>query len=279
MQLFARETASPLAAPQALLADGLGDYVASLTGGLRGGARLLIAGDAAEPASAALGGRVRCSIAGDSAPDAQGVVAAALVELRSDATAGAVRPLYLRSPDVTLPKRPLPKRPGKAAEADAGRVAVSRHITPIPTSAALPLSAMHRACFPDDPWDAAALERILAMSGGFGYLAWQGDTPAGFILARDLGGEVEILSLGVVPAWRRGGIGRALVDSVMAEADRRHIGTIVLEVATGNEAARRLYAAVGFVQVGRRPRYYRHTGGQADALILRRGITGEPSAG
>ncbi len=111
VQLFARDAASPLAAPQALLADRLGDYVERLTGGLRGDARLLIAGDAAEAASAALSGRMRCAIAGDSAPDAQGVVAAALVELRSDAMAGPVRPLYLRSPDVTLAKRPLAKRP------------------------------------------------------------------------------------------------------------------------------------------------------------------------
>ncbi len=137
---------------------------------------------------------------------------------------------------------------------------------------------MHRACFPDDPWDAAALERILALSGGFGYLAWQADSPAGFVLARDLGGEVEILSLGVLAERRRQGIGRALLDLVIADAGRRRIGSIVLEVATENEAARRLYAACGFVQVGRRPRYYRRMGVPADALILRRGITGEPSA-
>lgn len=145
-------------------------------------------------------------------------------------------------------------------------------IAPAPAGAALPLSAMHRACFPEDPWDAAALERILALSGGFGYLAWRGDIPTGFILARDLGGEVEILSLGVLPRWRRRDIGQALLDAVVAEAERRRARSLVLEVAIENEAARALYAAAGFVQVGRRPRYYRSTGGRTDALILRRGI-------
>jgi len=134
---------------------------------------------------------------------------------------------------------------------------------------------MHLASFPEDPWDTAALERILALSGGFGYLAWRGDAPAGFILARDLGGEVEILSLGVLSARRRQGIGRALLDSVVAEAERRRAGSLVLEVATENRAARLLYAACGFVQVGRRPRYYRRPDGRADALILRRAVTGE----
>jgi len=106
VQLFARDADSPLAAPQALLADQLGDYVARVAAG-RGG-RLLIAGDAAEAAAAALGGRVRCAVARGSAPDAQGVAAAALAELCSGATAGPVRPFYLRPPDVTLPMRPQP---------------------------------------------------------------------------------------------------------------------------------------------------------------------------
>lgn len=156
---------------------------------------------------------------------------------------------------------------------------MSQPITPIPTSAAVPLSAMHCECFPDDPWEAPVLERILALSGGFGYLAWQGNTPAGFVLARDLGGEVEVLSIGVLPQWRRRGIGRGLIDAVIAHAESAGIGSIVLEVATQNEAARRLYAAFGFVQVGRRPRYYRQMGAGADALILRRGIAGAPTAG
>src|SRR5438445_11620773 len=99
-----------------------------------------------------------------------------------------------------------------------------------------------RACFPDGPWDAATLERILTLAGGFGYLAWQEDIPVGFILARDLAGEVEVLSVGVLPQWRRRGVGRALIDAVVAKAERDGLGSIVLEVAAENEAARRLYA-------------------------------------
>ena len=103
VQLFAGDAASPLGAPQAVLADRLHDYVADFAKG----ARLLIAGDAAETAAAALDGRVPCAVARDSAPDAQGVAAAALVELHSGAIADPVRPFYLRPPDVTLPKRPI----------------------------------------------------------------------------------------------------------------------------------------------------------------------------
>lgn len=142
----------------------------------------------------------------------------------------------------------------------------------MPAGAAVPLAAMHSACFPDDPWDAEALARLLGLPASFGYLAWQEDSPVGFILARDLGGEVEILSLGVLPVWRRRGIGRALLTTIADKAAARHSGSIVLEVATDNDAARRLYAGFGFVTAGRRPRYYRRIGGTADALILRRDV-------
>ena len=151
-------------------------------------------------------------------------------------------------------------------------------ISAIPEGAAVPLAAIHAACFPDEPWDAATLARILGLPGSFGYLAWQDENPVGFILARDLGGETEILSVGVLPAWRRGGLGQALLTAVAAEASARHSGSIVLEVATDNEAARRLYAGFGFVTAGRRPRYYRRLGGSADAFILRRYLTGSGSS-
>jgi ribosomal-protein-alanine N-acetyltransferase len=44
-----------------------------------------------------------------------------------------------------------------------------------------------------------------------------------------------------------------------------------LEVSERNAAARALYAAAGFAEVGRRRRYYADG---ADALVLRRDLTG-----
>jgi [ribosomal protein S18]-alanine N-acetyltransferase len=161
---------------------------------------------------------------------------------------------------------------------------MSPRIAPIPYGAAEPLALMHRDCFPEDPWDAASFARLLALHGVFGYLAWLDeaasdkapnlgdDALGGFILARDLGGEAEILTLCVLPRMRRLGVGRALLDAVMAEAGRRRLGSVVLEVAADNAAARLLYGATGFVRVGMRPRYYRRDHGAIDALILRRPI-------
>jgi [ribosomal protein S18]-alanine N-acetyltransferase len=146
---------------------------------------------------------------------------------------------------------------------------MSRRIEPIPPVAVEALAILHRACFPDDPWEAGALARIMALSGGFGWLAFEDEEPAGFILVRDLGNECEVLSLGVAPRWRRRGIAQDLLRTAMEEATRRNLPSMVLEVAVDNEAANDLYRAAGFVAVGRRPRYYQRPDGRIDAMILR----------
>ena len=64
--------------------------------------------------------------------------------------------------------------------------------------------------------------------------------------------------------------GAALLDAVMAEAGRRRLGSVVLEVAADNEAARRLYGATGFIRVGSGRATIAGTMAAIDALILRR---------
>jgi ribosomal-protein-alanine N-acetyltransferase len=137
---------------------------------------------------------------------------------------------------------------------------------------AVPLAMLHRACFPEEPWEPQAMAKIMAIAGFFGRIVWADDEPAGFGLALDLGGECEILALGVVPGRRRAGTGSALLASICKEARRRGGQSVFLEVAADNAAARALYAAGGFVQIGRRPNYYRRTAGPTDALVLRREI-------
>jgi ribosomal-protein-alanine N-acetyltransferase len=155
---------------------------------------------------------------------------------------------------------------------------VTCRIEPLPQGAAVPLAMLHGACFPDDPWEAGAMGRLIALTGSFGWLAWERESPVGFVLVRDLGDECEILSLGVVPRWRRRGIGQALLAAAIAEARRRSLPSLVLEVAVDNDAAAGLYGGLGFVPVGRRARYYRRPDGRADAMILRLSLGRAPEA-
>ena len=134
---------------------------------------------------------------------------------------------------------------------------------------AAPLSCLHRACFPNDPWPPPAIAEITAIRGFFGRIAWEDEAAAGLGLAQGLGQECELLTLGVVPQRRRIGIGSALLASIVDEARRRRVRTLFLEVADDNIAAHALYEARGFVQIGRRANYYRRGSGLVDARVLR----------
>lgn len=126
------------------------------------------------------------------------------------------------------------------------------------------LAAIHAACFPPaEQWGEAAIATQLVLPGGFALL----DPAGGMLLGRMAADEAEILALAVVPALRRQGLGRTLLAA--AEASMRAAGgrVVFLEVACTNTAARALYAAAGYREIGRRTRYYRDGG---DALVLAR---------
>jgi ribosomal-protein-alanine N-acetyltransferase len=142
-------------------------------------------------------------------------------------------------------------------------------IEPMPRTAADPVAILHRACFPEEAWEVGALDQVMRIPGFLGRIGWAEDEPVGFALALDLGSEFEILSLGVLPGWRRAGVGSALLDSICCEARRRNARGVVLEVAADNNAARTLYVGRGFTVVGRRRNYYRQAGRLVDAFILR----------
>jgi len=90
---------------------------------------------------------------------------------------------------------------------------------------------------------------------------------AGYVVAIDAADEGEILNLAVAPQSRRHGLGHALVRRVLEALTGRGARAIYLEVRESNAPARRLYAAHGFREVGRRQRYYRRP--VEDAIVLR----------
>ncbi len=81
-------------------------------------------------------------------------------------------------------------------------------------------------------------------------------------------GEAHLLNLCVKPRWQGMGFGRTLLAHLVDEVADRGAEVIFLEVRPSNEAARRLYAGAGFVEVGTRPGYYPAAEGREDALVL-----------
>lgn len=125
------------------------------------------------------------------------------------------------------------------------------------------LAAIHAAAFPAaEAWGADAIALQLALPGAFGRI----DRRGGMLLGRIVANEAEILTLAVVPAARRQGIAAALLEAAKTAVAALGGRALFLEVAVGNRGALALYARHGFIEVGRRRRYY---GDGSDALIMR----------
>lgn len=65
----------------------------------------------------------------------------------------------------------------------------------------------------------------------------------------DRPGWLHVVSMWVDPAWRGRGVGRRLLEAVVVWAGERGL-RCHLDVTVGNDAARRLYEAYGFVATG-----------------------------
>lgn len=89
---------------------------------------------------------------------------------------------------------------------------------------------------------------------------------AGFLVARSLLGESEILNFGVRPDTRQRGIGSQLLEQVIEWSKRSRSRRIMLEVRASNVAAQSFYVRHGFQVVGRRGRYYSNP--TEEALLL-----------
>ena len=134
------------------------------------------------------------------------------------------------------------------------------------------MHAIEQAAF-SDPWSLGDFRECVASDVVFLVAAppeGASEGVAGYVIAQDAADEGEILNLAVAAARHRRGIGRALVERVLAVLAERGAERIFLEVRESNAAARALYAGFGFKEVGRRPRYYRRP--VEDAIVLRAAI-------
>ncbi|MFL5616607.1 MAG: ribosomal protein S18-alanine N-acetyltransferase [Gemmatimonadaceae bacterium] len=134
------------------------------------------------------------------------------------------------------------------------------------------IAAIERRAF-SDPWSERAFRDVLAHSRM--YFACVSEVEAGYTSARVLGyvvawfagGQGEIANLAVDDTARGRGLGSTLLDAALEEARRHSTDEVFLEVRSSNARARQLYESRGFVEVGRRRRYYRRP--VEDAIILR----------
>jgi ribosomal-protein-alanine N-acetyltransferase len=154
-------------------------------------------------------------------------------------------------------------------------IAGALHIRPAVDADISAMVAIERASF-SDPWTAAAIASTLRhdhmrvlVAEERGELGGDGaGRPLGYVVAMIAGPEAEIADLAVSPDARRRGIGRALIDRLLADLAAMGVESVFLEVRESNHAARALYASRAFQGIGRRRGYYRVP--VEDALLLKR---------
>lgn len=78
-------------------------------------------------------------------------------------------------------------------------------------------------------------------------VAWEGETPVGAGLLAQREDRGWIGGMGVIPAYRRRGIGRALMQHMLLTAQQQGIAQVQLEVLHGNVSAVALYQSLDFV--------------------------------
>jgi ribosomal-protein-alanine N-acetyltransferase len=127
--------------------------------------------------------------------------------------------------------------------------------------------AIERASF-TYPWSTRFFLQELQVQCARSIVAEVDRKVVGYILFWLLPDAVDIHNLAVDSAFRRCGIGRALLQRVVRQAKDRGSIRVTLEVRRSNTGAQRLYESVGFLTTGIRKGYYSDNGEDALAMAL-----------
>ncbi len=130
-------------------------------------------------------------------------------------------------------------------------------------------------CFPDSHWGPGALRGVLGRRPrNLSLGALSGDELVGCISAgAQDDGVLHILSLAVLPGFRRRGLGTRLLSAAVHWGSMRGLNRACLEVRAGSPEIRRLYGRLGFREEGRLDDYY---GDGEAAVVMGRAVPGRP---
>ena len=135
---------------------------------------------------------------------------------------------------------------------------------------ALLLHLCERECFPEDPWSEKMFSQNLENPSCRVYILY--NTQLTKIIAYGVlyvcADEADLANIAVLPSFRRGGTGRALLHRMMQDAREMGAERTFLEVRESNAPARSLYGSYGFAELGIRKNYYKNPRENAIIMVL-----------
>jgi len=108
--------------------------------------------------------------------------------------------------------------------------------------------------------------------GELGWVVENDGGVTGFLVARAIADQAEVLNLCIDPAKRRIGIATALLRAALTQLPRLGAKILFLEVRETNLPAISFYEKHGFIKDGYRPGYYQNP--TEAAVLMRRELTG-----
>lgn len=132
------------------------------------------------------------------------------------------------------------------------------------------LTKIHEICFPRY-WNREVFTDFFSVKDTFAFLVEEGQEAIAMLVYRVAFDQAEILTLAVLPTYRKQGIARILVADMLERCEKLGVEKLFLEVEVGNDAAIKLYENSGFQHINRRKLYYQQLDGSlTDALVMMR---------
>ncbi len=129
------------------------------------------------------------------------------------------------------------------------------------------VAEMEHQLFPD-AWSEKSILETLEQTNTICLIAEKAGRTAGYLLAYTAADEAEIARIAVVKELQRQGAARALLAELESVCGSEGIKKILLDVRSGNGAARALYTGTGFKEDGIRQRFYENP--VEDAILMSR---------
>jgi ribosomal-protein-alanine N-acetyltransferase len=141
-----------------------------------------------------------------------------------------------------------------------------RRATPVDLPA---MQALEKHAATAAHWSAGQYEALFAGSAvpRIALVVEEGDCVRGFLVAKVLGTEWEIENIAIAGPARKKGLGTRLLGELLDLARAQGAAAVILEVRKSNRAAQALYEKWAFLEIARRPRYYRDP--EEDAILYR----------
>ncbi len=127
---------------------------------------------------------------------------------------------------------------------------------------------LQQQCF-DQSWSLSSWQQVLEVGGTYALLAQKNQQKIGYLVFRLTDEVGDILSLGVIPSYRRQGTASSLIRHMMEWGKQEKLKSFLLEVSCKNLSAQKFYQSMGFKLLSIRPNYYYNPPQEPeDAMVL-----------